>query len=62
MSISETLLDNLSGYLDCLFESGCLSDEERNNLNELEDNLNDYICGLERELAELRGKNNETLD
>lgn len=56
MSISETLMDNLSGYLDCLYESGCLSDEEKEEMNQLENDITSYIHKLEDENNALRNK------
>ena len=54
MSICETLMDNLSGYFDCLYESDCLSDKEKEKMNQLEDDIADYIHKLEDENNRLR--------
>ena len=67
MSICETLMDNLSGYFDCLYESGCLSDEEKEEMNQLENDITGYIHKLEEENIRLRqqlekGETNESTD
>ena len=54
MSVSETLMDRLSGYFDCLYESDCLSDEEKEEMNQLEDDIVAYIHKLEDENNHLR--------
>ena len=56
MSRCETLMDRLSGYLDCLYESGCLSNKEEEEMNQLEDDIADYIHKLEDENNALRNK------
>lgn len=58
MSISETLMDRLSGYFDFLYASGCLSDEEKEKMNQLEDDITNYIHKLEDENNTLRNKIN----
>lgn len=67
ISISKTLINSLSGYFDCLYESDCLSDEEKEDMNQLEDDITDYIHKLEDENNRLRqqlekGETNESTD
>ena len=67
MSICETLMDNLSGYFDCLYESGCLSNKEQEEMNQLEDDITSYIHKLEDENNRLRqqlkkGETDESTD
>ena len=39
----QTALDKLNGFFDTLFESGLLSEEEKLELNEVEDTITSYI-------------------
>lgn len=39
----QTALDKLNGFFDMLFESGFLSEEEKLELNEVEDTITNYI-------------------
>ena len=42
MNINEALV-SLSGLFDCLYESGFLSEEEQNKMNEVEDTICAYV-------------------
>lgn len=42
MDIKEAL-NALNGFFDCLAESGCLTDEEINEMNNVEDVINNYV-------------------
>ena len=42
MNINEALV-SLCGFFDCLYESGFLSDEEKDELNEVEDTICAYV-------------------
>ena len=42
MDIKEAL-ETMSGLFDCLYESGCLSDTEKNIMNEVEDTICKYV-------------------
>ena len=42
MDIKEALVA-LNGFFDCLYESGCLSDEEKETMNEVEDTISNYV-------------------
>ena len=39
----QTALDKLNGFFDMLFESGLLSEEEKLELNEVEDTIISYV-------------------
>lgn len=39
----QTALDELSGFFDMLYESGFLSDEEKDTLNEVEDTIIQFV-------------------
>ena len=45
-----TALEKLNGLFDCLSESGCLSDEEYDLMNEVEDTICAYVTENERKL------------
>ena len=42
MNIKEALAA-MNGFFDCLYESGCLSDEEKELMNEVEDSICKYV-------------------
>ena len=42
MDIKEAL-EAMNGFFDCLYESGCLSDEEKELMNEVEDSICKYV-------------------
>ena len=42
MNIKEAL-EAMNGFFDCLYESGCLSDEEKELMNEVEDSICGYV-------------------
>lgn len=42
MNIKEAL-EAMNGLFDCLYESGCLSDEEKLLMNDVEDAICDYV-------------------
>ena len=42
MNIKEAL-NLLNGFFDCLAESGCLTDEEIDEMNKVEDAINNYV-------------------
>ena len=50
----QTALEKLGGFLDTLYMSGFLTEEEEETLNEVEDTIIDYV----REQGEKRYENN----
>ena len=42
MNIKEAL-EVMNGLFDCLYESGCLSDEEKTLMNDVEDTICGYV-------------------
>ena len=42
MNIKEAL-EAMSGLFDCLYKSGCLSDEEKSLMNDVEDTISSYV-------------------
>jgi hypothetical protein len=42
MNIKEALVA-MNGFFDCLYESGCLSDEEKSLMNDVEDTICEYV-------------------
>lgn len=42
MNIKEAL-ETMSVLFDCLYESGCLSDTEKNIMNDVEDTICEYV-------------------
>ena len=42
MNIKEALVA-LNGFFDCLYESGCLSDTEKDIMNKVEDTICHYV-------------------
>jgi hypothetical protein len=50
------LIDKLNGYLDTLYESGCLLEDEEEGLNKLNDDIVNLILSQEKRIAELEEK------
>lgn len=42
MNIKEALI-TMNGFFDCLYEIGCLSDEEKSLMNNVEDTIYNYV-------------------
>lgn len=47
------LIDKLNGFLDTLYESGCLLEDEEEDLNELNEDIVHLILSQEKEIEEL---------
>jgi hypothetical protein len=46
----EWMFDKLNGYLDMLYESGCLSEDEEEEMNSLNDDIIQTIRELEQKM------------
>ena len=49
----EWMFDKLNGYLDMLYESGCLSNDEEEDMNELNDDIVHLIRSQEERIQQL---------
>ncbi len=47
------LIDKLNGFFDILYESGCLLEDEEEELNELNDDIVNLILSQEKRIDEL---------
>jgi hypothetical protein len=50
------LIDKLNGFFDTLYESGCLLEDEEEEMNELNDDIVHLILNQERRINELESK------